>query len=126
MSLASMPPASTRFTSTVRPGIVSSRRSREWAEAEKGDYPNFMLKEMFEQPAALRRGLSGALWSRTVAQSSAALNSLLANSMSSSVSGSSAAGRPTMLAAWARWPSSSWRASLRPQRSPASSGTAIR
>ena len=31
----------------------------EWAEAEKGDYPNFMLKEMFEQPAALRRCLSG-------------------------------------------------------------------
>ena len=31
----------------------------EWAEAEKGDYPNFMLKEMFEQPAALRRCLTG-------------------------------------------------------------------
>ncbi len=31
----------------------------EWAEAEKGDYPNFMLKEIHEQPAALRRCLSG-------------------------------------------------------------------
>jgi glutamine---fructose-6-phosphate transaminase (isomerizing) len=31
----------------------------EWIEAEKGDYPNFMLKEIHEQPAALRRCLSG-------------------------------------------------------------------
>jgi glucosamine--fructose-6-phosphate aminotransferase (isomerizing) len=31
----------------------------EWAEAERGDYPNFMLKEIHEQPEALRRCLSG-------------------------------------------------------------------
>jgi glucosamine--fructose-6-phosphate aminotransferase (isomerizing) len=31
----------------------------EWAEAERGDYPNFMLKEIHEQPDALRRCLSG-------------------------------------------------------------------
>ena len=31
----------------------------EWAEAEKGDFPNFMLKEIHEQPDALRRCLSG-------------------------------------------------------------------
>jgi glucosamine--fructose-6-phosphate aminotransferase (isomerizing) len=31
----------------------------EWAEAEKGDFPNFMLKEIYEQPEALRRCLSG-------------------------------------------------------------------
>ena len=31
----------------------------EWAEAEKGDFPNFMLKEIHEQADALRRCLSG-------------------------------------------------------------------
>jgi glucosamine--fructose-6-phosphate aminotransferase (isomerizing) len=31
----------------------------EWAEAEIGDFPNFMLKEIHEQPEALRRCLSG-------------------------------------------------------------------
>lgn len=31
----------------------------EWAEAEKGDFPHFMLKEMHEQAQALRRCLSG-------------------------------------------------------------------
>ena len=31
----------------------------EWAEAEKGDFPNFMLKEIHEQPEALKRCLSG-------------------------------------------------------------------
>ncbi|MEC9388549.1 MAG: glutamine--fructose-6-phosphate transaminase (isomerizing) [Myxococcota bacterium] len=31
----------------------------EWAEAEKGSFPNFMLKEIHEQPEALRRCLSG-------------------------------------------------------------------
>ncbi len=33
----------------------------EWGEAELGDYPNFMLKEIHEQPEALRQCISGRL-----------------------------------------------------------------
>lgn len=33
----------------------------EWGEAELGDYPNYMLKEIHEQPEALRQCISGRL-----------------------------------------------------------------
>ena len=33
----------------------------EWGEAEMGDFPHFMLKEIFEQPDALRHCISGRL-----------------------------------------------------------------
>ncbi len=33
----------------------------EWGEAELGDYPNYMLKEIHEQPEALRHCISGRL-----------------------------------------------------------------
>ena len=33
----------------------------DWGEAELGDYPHFMLKEIYEQPEALRQCLTGRL-----------------------------------------------------------------
>ena len=33
----------------------------DWGEAELGDYPHYMLKEIYEQPDALRRCISGRL-----------------------------------------------------------------
>ena len=33
----------------------------DWGEAELGDYPHYMLKEIFEQPEAVRRCISGRL-----------------------------------------------------------------
>ncbi len=54
---------SSGFTTTQAGANASSQvvetLEAEWAEAERGDYPNFMLKEIHEQPAALRRCLSG-------------------------------------------------------------------
>jgi len=37
----------------------------DWGEAELGDYPHFMLKEMFEQPEALVHCISGRLNKKT-------------------------------------------------------------
>ena len=33
----------------------------QWTDGEKGDYPHFMLKEIYEQPDALRHCLSGRI-----------------------------------------------------------------
>ena len=38
----------------------------EWGDAELGDYPHFMLKEIHEQPEALRQCISGRCQPRKI------------------------------------------------------------
>ena len=51
------------FDAALQQPVVKERHHIDWevSAAEKGGYPHFMLKEIFEQPEALRRAISPRL-----------------------------------------------------------------
>ncbi len=51
------------FTNLTREKLLKKTETLEWdlEEAQKADYPHFMLKEIFEQPKSLKNSITGRL-----------------------------------------------------------------
>jgi len=61
--IAVLTPRGVSFTNLERAKLKKRSQLVEWdlADAQKGGYPHFMLKEIFEQPEAIEDGLRGRL-----------------------------------------------------------------
>ena len=125
LEIARLTPDSIEFFNIDKEPITRESTTIEWdAEAaEKGGYEHFMMKEIYEQPAAVRDTISRA--SRTARSTCPSWPLTRRPSGMSIVSTSSAAAPPTMSA----WPRAmclrAWPASPSRSMSPASSVTAI-